>query len=81
MRLIPKWFRWRRDPGRPSEPGFFAQQARCVFRWAVTEGKGEPNDPDFVPWMMDAAKLIPAMVAHMQAMQHEIDDLKRGIVR
>jgi hypothetical protein len=66
MGLRPCWYRWLSDPDAASEPGFFAQQVHCVFRWAVTKGKGRPGGKGFKPWQLDQGKLIPVVIAQQQ---------------
>jgi hypothetical protein len=79
MALRPRWFRWKSDQHANSEPGFFAQQVRRVFPWAVTRGRGRPGSKSFKPWQMDNAKLIPVLVAALQDAHRRIAALERRI--
>lgn len=79
-RLKPRWFNWKSRPDDPAEPGFFAQEVARVFPWAVTRGKGRPGRPGFIPWQIDAAKLLPVVIAELQALRAEIEALKNGSI-
>lgn len=74
--LKPKWFRWKAAPDAPAEPGFFAQQVHKVFHWAVRPACGRPGRPGFQPWQMDAAKLLPVVVAELQALRARVAELE-----
>jgi endosialidase-like protein len=71
--LVPRMFRWKAKPQAPSEPGFFAQEVAPVYEWAVREGIGDDV------WQMDASKLMPVVVAAMQAIRSELDTARREI--
>ena len=71
--LIPRMFRWKVNPKALSEPGFFAQEVAPVYQWAVREGVGDEL------WQMDAGKLMPIVIAAMQALRSELDTARREI--
>jgi hypothetical protein len=77
-RLSPRWFRWKSAEGDAAQPGFMAQQLARVFPWAVIRGKGKPGSKDFVPWQVDPAKLVPILVAEIQALRRRVDALEKG---
>lgn len=51
------------DAESGSWPMFLAQKLHTLFPQAVTVGHGEPGDEEFLPWMVDNAKLVPLLVA------------------
>lgn len=71
--------------------GFIAQELVQSQPTAVTPGHGdeaehrawldEPDgdEPDFLPWQVDASNLIPDMVAAMQAMMRQIEALQSKV--
>lgn len=71
-RLQARWFNWLSDPDADPEPGFFAQQVYRVFPWAVTRGKGRKGRKGYVPWQMDAAKLMPVVIAELQDVRRRL---------
>ena len=78
-RLRPRWFRWKASSDDESQPGFFAQEVARVFKWAVTRGKGRSGTKGFVPWGMDASKLMPVVIAELQAVRRRLAELERGL--
>jgi hypothetical protein len=78
--LEPKWFSWKDNPGKKI-PGFFAQNTAHVYPWAVTEGKGEPDEDGFEPWQMDNAKLVPLLVAEIKSLRKRVEYLETQHVR
>lgn len=76
-KLRPRWFTWKADPDAPPEPGFFAQEVSRVWKWAVTKGRSRKGRKDYVPWMMDGAKLIPLLVAEIQDLRRRVLELER----
>jgi hypothetical protein len=75
-RLKPRWFRWKSAPEGEAEPGFFAQQVHKIFPWAVTKGNGRPDRKDFAPWQLDAGKLMPVVIAELQALRARVAELE-----
>ena len=76
-RLAALWFRWKSDPDGEWVPGFFAQQVHRVFPWAVTKGRGRKGRKNYQPWQMDASKLMPVVIAELQALRARVKDLER----
>jgi hypothetical protein len=84
--MQPVHFTWNEAPGDGEQVGFFAQDLALVAPEAVTEGSGALGDqPDtrtgeggFVPWMVDPAKLVPTLVAAIQALTARITALEGG---
>jgi hypothetical protein len=56
--------------------GVKAQELHLVFPDAVTPGKGNPGDKDFVPWGWDASKLVPVLVKEIQDMRKRLAALE-----
>jgi hypothetical protein len=69
--LAPIRFRWGRDDG-PEDFGFSAQALHAVVPQAVTPGKGEPGDKDFVPWMIEHGRLEAILVAEIKALRARV---------
>lgn len=69
--LQPIKFHWKSARDRPQEYGFSAQDVRTVFPEATNEGT------DDRPWGMDAAKLVPVMVAELKALRARVRELER----
>lgn len=78
-KLKPRWYRWVREPDRESEPGFFAQQLYRAFPWAVAPGRGKPGSKKFRPWQTDNSKLMPVVVAALQAALAENRKLEKRL--
>jgi hypothetical protein len=83
MRVEPVQFTWRGAPADGEQLGFFAQDLVNVAPEAVTVGQGEPGDadlpdglPGFVPWSVDHSKLVPTLVAAVQALTRRIETLE-----
>jgi hypothetical protein len=74
-KLKPRWFRWKNTPGEEAQPGFFAQQVYRAFPWAVTKGRGRGDSRK--PWQMDNSKLVPLLVAELQALRKRVRELER----
>lgn len=74
--LQPLQFRWRGHESEPKESGFAAQEVETHFPQAVAVGDGEPGDENFSPWNMDAAKLVPIMVAEIKALRARVHELE-----
>ncbi len=71
--LEPVLFRWVSQNGQGDVyRGFIAQDLHAVAPEAVTPGKGEPGDEDFLPWGVDPGKLIPLMVAELKALRARV---------
>lgn len=82
-RMEPVNFTWAAAPADGEQVGFLAQDLYAVAPEAVTVGHGEPGDaPDadgqggFVPWMVDPARLVPTLVAAVQALTRRIEQLE-----
>ena len=80
-RLKPRWFRWKDDQDGNAEPGFFAQQVARIFPWAVTKGRGRPGARDFLPWQMDASKMVVLAIAELKALRRRVKDQDRRIAK
>jgi hypothetical protein len=74
--LEPVHFTYNSNPEAGEQIGFFAQDVEAVAPEAVTAGSGEPDDPDFVPYMMDQSKLVPFLVAAVQSLTAKVADLQ-----
>lgn len=70
--LEPIWFRWRSNPDGQRAPGFGAQTTHKVFPWAVSPGDGDR------PWQMDAAKLMPLVIAELQELRARVAELEEA---
>jgi hypothetical protein len=75
--IIARWFRWKDKSEKSPEPGFFAQDVHAVFPWAVHPGNGRPGDPDYCPWIMDASKLMPMVMACLQDIDQRLGEIER----
>lgn len=58
-----------------------AQELHTVAPWAVTPGRGEPEDADFVPWMWDASKLMPDVILKLQNLETRLAALETRVPR
>lgn len=84
--MRPLHFVWKDAPDEGEQIGFFAQELYGVAPEAVLVGSGEPGDlPDedgnggFVPWGTDVGKLVPRIVAAMQAMDNKMAAMRAEI--
>src|ERR1700733_2452044 len=77
-KLRAVWFRWKSAEDAKPEPGFVAQQVAKVFPWAVTKGKGRCGTENFQPWQMDAAKLMPVVIAELQSLRRRVAELEKA---
>lgn len=68
--LEPIWYRWKSNPDTAPEPGFGAQTTYAAYPWAVTPGDGDR------PWQMDAAKLMPVVIAELQSLRARVAELE-----
>lgn len=69
-------FRWADD----SEGiGVMAQEVADIFPQAVTPGRGDPDDDDFMPWGVDYSKFVPLLIQAVQDAFEQIDNLKKEI--
>lgn len=75
-RIAALWFCWKSGDS-DVQPGFFAQQVHRVCPWAVTKGRGHFGSKNFVPWQMDASKLMPFVIAYIQGLGKRVADLER----
>ena len=73
--LEPVNFTFTSDPAAGEQVGFFAQDLQPVAPEVVTVGTGEPDDEGFTPWMVDVSKLVPTLVAAVQALTARIEEL------
>lgn len=71
-RIEPIRFTWTDRPDAGDQIGFLAQDLWEVAPEAVSPGVGEPGDDDFIPWGVDPAKLVPTLVAAIQALTARI---------
>ena len=74
--LEPVAYTWNDAPEAGEQVGFFAQDVYDVAPEAVTPGEGEPGDEAFTPWMMDVSRLVPTLVAAVQALTRRIEELE-----
>jgi len=75
--LAPITFNWDADPtGAPLSYGFSAQATEPVFPAAVSQGEGNPGDENFRPWGMDLSKMVPLLVAAVQALRARVAALE-----
>jgi hypothetical protein len=56
--------------------GLSAQDAHAIYPEAVTAGRGEPGDDDFVPWGIDYSKLTPLLLAEIKALRIRVAALE-----
>jgi hypothetical protein len=77
--LEPVNFTFASHPEDGEQIGFFAQDAYAYAPEAVSPGSGEPGDDGFTPWMMDVGKLVPTLVAAVQALTRRNADLEARI--
>lgn len=78
-RISALWFRWKDGDVEPT-PGFFAQQAYRICPWAVTKGRGRPGSKNFVPWQMDACRLMPFVIAYIQGLGKRVAKLEKAVL-
>lgn len=64
-------FRWNADGSE--DAGVFAQELHEVVPHAVTVGG---DDPVLEPWSVDYSKLVPLLIAEIQAMKKRVKDLE-----
>lgn len=82
--MNPVQFTWNDAPGDGPQIGFLAQQLATVAPEAVTPGTGAPGDTldeqsgegGFVPWMTDLSRLVPTLVAAVQALTARVAELE-----
>jgi hypothetical protein len=78
-RLEPVTFFWHHAPAVRGT-GFIAQDLYRVVPEAVTPGdrnlNRQPGEAGFEPWQMDAAKLIPWLVAELQSVRKRLAALE-----
>ena len=74
--MSPVHFTWNETPGDGEQIGFFAQDLNEVAPEAVTVGEGELGDLEFVPWGTDNSKLVPSIVAALQAIDRRVSALE-----
>lgn len=68
--ISPRWFRWKSKPDALAQPGFMAQQVAKHYPWAVTAGS------DDAAWTMDAGKMMPIVIAELQALRRRVRELE-----
>jgi hypothetical protein len=81
LALRPILFAWK--DGGAQQDGFLAHEVQAVAPYAVTGERGavlpddDPQDPGGIdPQQLDAAKLVPLLVAAVQALTARIDALE-----
>jgi hypothetical protein len=67
-------FEWLADSSR--DIGLIAQDVRDVVPGAFAEGRGEPDDEDFIPHGLDYSKLVPLLIQALQEAFRQIDELR-----
>lgn len=81
--LEPLSFRWKTIPGQPRAVGFIAQDLCEIVPEAVVRGDDNPDllpgDEGFEQWQADYGKLIPYMVAEIQALRARVAQLEAAL--
>jgi Chaperone of endosialidase len=72
-------FTWKETGLR--ETGLIAQDVEPYFPAAVGVGRGEPDDPDFMPYRIDNSRLVPVLIQALQEAFQEIETLKAQLAR
>jgi hypothetical protein len=73
-RLRPRRLRWKADPAGDVFDGFIAQEVADVVPAAVS---GDPDgDPDDAPMQLDMSRLVPVLVACVQNLARQVDELQ-----
>lgn len=72
--LSPVHFQFKTDPLKKPHCGFIAQQVAEVYPHLVTSSEGGYKAVNYVGF-------VPILVAKMQSMQKEIDDLKERLAK
>jgi Chaperone of endosialidase len=67
-------YAWKVSGSRDS--GAFAQQLHEIYPAAVTPGRGEPGDADFVPWAVDYSKLVAPIIRAVQGVDRRLQALE-----
>jgi hypothetical protein len=78
LAVEPVIYLWKTAPEAGEQIGFLAQDLATVAPEAVTEGHGEPDDDDFVPWAVDLSTLVPTLCAAIAALTARIAQLEGG---
>jgi hypothetical protein len=73
--LAPTRFRWGSDDGL-EDFGFSAQALHAVVPQAVTPGKGNPGDKDYIPWMREKGALEAILVAEIKDLRRRVAELE-----
>jgi hypothetical protein len=60
------------------DSGTFAQQLQEIYPAAVTAGRGQPGDADFIPWAVDYSKLVVPIIRAVQGMDQRLNVLEAG---
>jgi Chaperone of endosialidase len=76
LALSALWFRWRERPQGMQEAGFLAQEVYRVLPWLVVPGIGEKGDPDYRPWGMDGARMMPFVITYLQGVERRLAALE-----
>lgn len=74
--MEPVTFTWKAEPGDGEQVGFFAQDLQAVAPEAVAVGVGEPGQDGFEPWGIDPARLVPTLIAAVQALTARVQALE-----
>lgn len=78
--LVVGRFTWAHAPEAAAELGLRAQDVAVVAPQAVTAGDDDPaarpGDAGFRPWSVDYARLVPLLIAEVQALRRRIAALE-----
>lgn len=78
-RLSIVWFRWKAIPDGSPQRGALAQEVYLIWPEAVTVGRGEPGDADFIAWSIDWSKLVPLLILEAQETDRRLDAIEAHI--
>jgi hypothetical protein len=78
--IEPVAFEWNSTPDLMPGRGFIAQDLQSIVPEAVAAGDDDPNkrpgDEGFRSWGVDPAKLVPYLVAELQALRRRVAALE-----
>jgi hypothetical protein len=78
--IEPVAFEWNDIPDKPTDHGFVAQDLVTIVPKAVAKGDDDlskhPGDEGFMPWGVDASKLVPYLVAELKALRARVATLE-----
>lgn len=72
--IAPVAFQWTNVPDEPADVGFVAQDLHKVVPNVVRPGSDD--EPDLHPWSADYSKLVPYMIAEIQALRKRVAELE-----